>query len=275
MITYPFEAAGALTRVLEAGDAKAAPLVLVHGVGARADRWQRNVDPLAAAGYHVYALDLPGHGFAAKGGRFEYSVAGYTDFLQDFVRRVADGPAVLVGTSLGGAIAASLACRAPDAVRALVLVGSLGLRPVGPDVRARMRGGIRDTTRDGIRGKLQRVLHDPRLIDDAWVEEEFRINNSPGAAEAFARLADYFADHIDDDVVGDRLAALAPRWPILLVWGAEEKSVPVAVGEAVHRLLPGSRLVVLPAAAHAPYFEQAEAFNRAVIDFLAQANPKE
>jgi len=274
MITYPFEAAGTLTRVIEAGDTKADPLVLVHGVGARADRWRRNIEPLAGAGYHVYAVDLPGHGFAEKGGRFDYSLPGYTDFLQGFLQQVAGGPAVLVGTSLGGAIAASLACRAPDAVHALVLVGSLGLRPVGVEVRARMRGGIRDASRDGIREKLKRVLHDPTRVDEAWVEEEFRINNSPGAPDAFARLADYFADHLDDDVVGERLA-LAARWPILLVWGAEEKSVPVAVGEAAHRLLPGSRLVLLPGSAHAPYFEQAEAFNRVVIDFLAQAKLKE
>ncbi|MYI14983.1 MAG: alpha/beta fold hydrolase [Acidimicrobiaceae bacterium] len=66
MIQYPVEAGGVLTRVLAAGDGDD-HLVLVHGVGARADRWRRNVDPLAEAGWHVHALDLPGLGLSDKG----------------------------------------------------------------------------------------------------------------------------------------------------------------------------------------------------------------
>jgi pimeloyl-ACP methyl ester carboxylesterase len=267
MITYPLQVAGITTRVLEAGGG--VPLVLVHGVGARADRWQRTIEPLARGGYHVYAIDLPGHGFATKGDGFDYSVPGYVDFLAAFLKEVEAERPVLVGTSLGGHIVAALTCRQPDAVRELVLVGSLGLRPLGPEARERMRTGIVNTTPEGIKGKLLRVLHDPALVTPDWIEEEFRINNSAGAAEAFRRLADYFGDRIDDDLVGSRLVGIAPKVPILLVWGAEERSVALSIGEAAHAMLPGSRLVVIAATAHAPYFEKADAFNGVVLDFLA------
>ena len=66
MIQYPLGAAGTLTRVLEAGRGDRT-MLLVHGVGARADRWRLNLDALAEAGYHAYAIDLPGHGLAEKG----------------------------------------------------------------------------------------------------------------------------------------------------------------------------------------------------------------
>jgi pimeloyl-ACP methyl ester carboxylesterase len=267
MISYPRGVGGLRTRVLEAGRGPA--MVLLHGVGARADRWKENVGPLAAAGYHVQALDLPGHGFADKGAGFDYSVAGWSDFVETFLDEVKADPVVLVGTSLGGHIAASVACRRPASVRALVLVGSLGLLPVGTETRERMRGGIVDMTREGLRQKMLRVNHDPARVTDEALDEEFGVNNSPGAAAAFEKIAAYFGDRLDADVVGERLAALTPRLPTLLVWGAQERSVAVSVGEAAHRALPGSRLVLIDGAAHGPYAEKPAAFNAVVLDFLA------
>jgi pimeloyl-ACP methyl ester carboxylesterase len=76
MISYPFQVSGVAIRVLESG-AAGTPIVFVHGTGGRADRWVRNLDVLAAAGYHAYAFDLPGHGFAAKGAGVECSVPAY------------------------------------------------------------------------------------------------------------------------------------------------------------------------------------------------------
>jgi pimeloyl-ACP methyl ester carboxylesterase len=195
-------------------------------------------------------------------------VPGFTDFLEAFLREMGVERAVLIGTSLGGHIAASFASRHPDRVHALVLVGSLGLLPVGPETRERMRSGIVNTTRDGLRQKLLRVTFDPALVSEDLVEEEFRVNNSFGAAEALARLAEYFGDRIDADVVGNRLASVTGRIPTLLVWGAQERSVAVSVGEAAHRTLPGSRLVLIRGAAHGPYQEKPEAFNHVVADFL-------
>ena len=268
MIMYPLGVAGVATRVLEAGQGDS-HVVLIHGVGARADRWRRNVDVLAAAGHHVYALDLPGHGFAAKGAGFDYSVPGYVDFVAAFLKEIDVARPVLVGTSLGGHIAAALAVRDPGRVRSLVLVGSLGLQPVGAETRGRMRTSIVNASRDGIREKLRRVLFDPALVTEEMVEEEFHINNSHGAREGFECLARYFGERIDDDVVGPRLAALGAALPVLLVWGAQERAVALSVGEAAHASLPGSRLVVLDGASHAPYFERAESFNAVVLDFLA------
>jgi pimeloyl-ACP methyl ester carboxylesterase len=263
---YPLYVNGVATRVLVSGES-GTPVVFVHGAGGRAERWARNLDALAAAGYHAYAPDLPGHGFAAKGPGVACSVPAYRDFLAGFVDAIGAAQAVLIGTSLGGHVAAAYAAGNPGRVRALVLAGSLGLVPVGVEARLRVQAGLADQGREGIRAKLQRIFLDASLVTDETVEEDFRVNNSPGAKESFAALGRYVAERLDDDVVGAQLAAAG--LPTLLVWGEQDRSVDLSVGKAAAGVIPGARLVVLPDAGHAPYFERPEAFNRAVIDFLA------
>ncbi len=133
MIAYPMQVAGVLTRVLEAG--KSGPVVvLVHGTCGRADRWSRNLDALATAGYHAYAFDLPGHGFAAKGPGVDCSVPGYRKFLSLFLEKISEEKkekTFLVGTSLGGHVVASYAVENPARVAAVALVGSMALLPIG------------------------------------------------------------------------------------------------------------------------------------------------
>ena len=267
MIQYPVEVHNVITRVLAAGSGHD-HLVLVHGVGARADRWRRNIDMLAAEGWNVHALDLPGHGLAQKGEGPDYSVPGYARLVDGFLDTIGADTAVLVGTSLGGHTVATLACNRPERVRALVLVGSIGLIPWGAERRAATRGRLRDASRESIENKLRLLVHDQELVTEEWVSEEFLINNSPGAAESFRAISDYVADHIDDDVIGPRLAAMQDGPPVQLIWGEEETAVPLETGRAAHRLLPGSELAIIAAASHAPYFERPEEFNRTLLDFL-------
>ncbi|HYR64879.1 MAG TPA: alpha/beta fold hydrolase [Reyranella sp.] len=268
MISYPLRIATVDTRVIEAG-AAGEPIVLVHGTGGRADRWLRNVDALAAAGHHVYAFDLPGHGFASKGGGLDCSVPGYRRFLGDFLDAMKIDKAAIVGTSLGGHVVASYACEHPDRVRALVLSGSMGLVPLGAEMRARVEAGANNQSYEGVKDKLGRVIFDPALVTQDFIDEEFRINTSAGARESFATLGRYIGQRLDDDVVGDHLAKLTTNLPTLLLWGAEDKTVPLGVGEAAARLLPGAKLVVLQKTAHTSYYERAADFNAVLCDFLA------
>lgn len=268
MIQYPLAAGGTRTRVLEAGRDDRT-MLLVHGVGARADRWRLNLDGFADAGYHPFAVDLPGHGLASKGDGFTHSVPGYAAFARAVLAEVGADRWYLVGTSLGGHILATVTCQVPERVAGLVLVGTLGITPLGKEARERTAGLIVDASPETVDRKLRTVLHDQSLITDALFREEVRINNSPGAAEAFAQIADYFANHIDDHVVGERLAAVCGEVPVLLVWGREDLGFPLAMGEAALELLPGSRLAIMDGAAHAPYFERPEAFNEIVTQFFA------
>src|SRR5260221_4926494 len=256
MISYPFAVQGVATRVLEAGTS-GPPVVFVHGTGGGDERWERNVDAVAAAGFHAYAFDLPGHGFAAKGAGVECSVPAYRKFLSGFIEQVAKQKAFVVGTSLGGHVVASYAVENPGRVKGIALCGSMGLIPIGAEARVRIQGGANNQTREGVATKFTRVIFDQALVTPEMVEAEFRINNSPGAKESFAALGRYIAEELDDDVVGEKLAACAV--PVLLAWGGQDKTVPLAVGQQAAKLLADYKVVGLPGAGHAPFYETPQA----------------
>jgi len=270
MITYPTTIGDVSTRVFEAG-AGDKTIVLVHGLGARADRWRHNIEPLASAGYHVYAFDLPGHGFASKGPDLRYTVPAFAETVEGFLDSVGVQRSTLIGTSLGGHTVGWFAAENPERVSALVMVGTTGLVALGAERRAQTRSRVTVTDPEGVATKLTRVVFDQSLVNDEWIQEESRINSSPGASEGFHALGQYFGEHLDDDIVTERLAKhlAADAFPLLLVWGARDIGFPVEMGRAAHEQLAGSSLVVLDDAAHAPYFERPEAFNRVVLDFLA------
>ena len=184
MIQYPLGVDGVLTRVLEAG-AGDRTMLLVHGVGARADRWRRNLEGLASAGYHPYAIDLPGHGLAQKGPNIPGTVPEYARFARGMLDELGAGEVYLIGTSLGGHVCATAACDMPERVAGLVLVGTVGITPIGAERRQRTQSIVGETSWEAIGGKLRVVLHDEALATEELQREEFRINNSPGAAESF------------------------------------------------------------------------------------------
>ncbi|HUT50567.1 MAG TPA: alpha/beta fold hydrolase [Alphaproteobacteria bacterium] len=270
VLEYPIGVSGTLTRVLETG-AGSSTAVFLHGLGARADRWRRNLEAIADAGYRCLALDLPGHGFASKTPDFDYSVPGFADFVLAILKALEVDRFHLIGTSLGGHVSGWIAAHHPGQVASLAMVGTLGLVPIGREAGAAIRDSVRATGRADIENKLKFVLHDPAEVTSGWIEEEYRINNSPGADGAFERLGDYIAEEVDQHNVGEKLAGLKERPPIMLVWGRQDGAVPPSVGEKGRALLGDVPLLMIDPAGHAPYFEQPGQFNGPVIDFLQQA----
>ncbi len=274
MMNYPAVAAGVSTRILQGGREGPAVLLL-HGLSARADRWSRNLDTLGAHGVRAIAVDLPGHGLAQKGAGFDYSARGYSLWLDALVRELDLERFVLVGTSFGGLVAASYAAGYPARVLGLMAVGAIGLVPAGLERRARTVAWLKEMRREQIRERLHRGVHDPALITEELVEEDWRINNSPGAAEAFDALGQYYLDQIDDDAAAPRVAALGQRFPTELVWGEFDQSVSRDYGLQAQRLIPGSTLRIVKDSGHFPYWERTADFNRIVMDFVRSCTAAE
>ncbi len=243
-------------------------IVCIHGVGSRADRFRRNLPGLAAAGFRVLAVDLPGHGLATKGSA-DYSVAFWSRSVLGVLDQLGVDKAIMIGTSLGGHIAAHLTCAAPERVNALIMIGSLGIVPLGQASRDAIADSILDRSLEGIGRKLRFVFHQQGLITPEWIREEHQINNSPGADEGFRIISDYFRHRVDDDVIGARLKSDAPGIPRLLLWGTEDRMVTPAVGTASHEVLGDTPLVLMRDCGHGPYYERPERFNQVVSDFVA------
>ena len=219
------------------------PVVLIHGLAGSGRWWARNV-PVLAARYRVYVVDLIGFGGSRRAGRFVLAEAAKR--LADWMASVDIPRASVVGHSMGGLIAVDLAATLPERVERLVLVDAATFSP-GPDY-GRHAVGLLRWLRYAPLGFL------PVLLADAWRAGPFTL-----ASAARELLA---AD------VSPRLARV--RAPTLIVWGEHDSVVPPAVGEQLRAQVPGSRLVVIPGAAHNPMWDRPAEFNRALLEFLAE-----
>ena len=182
---YIVEAGGLATRVLDAGRGDRT-LVCLHGAGSRADRFWHNLAPIAAHGHRVLALDFPGHGYASKGSSVTHSTPAFATFVTAVLRVLDVKHPVIVGTSLGGHVAAAIAVEEPDSVSALVLIGAVGIVPPEPREGPLSPVPMWDASPAAIRDKLHMVVARPELITDEWVNEEAHINSSSGAREVAA-----------------------------------------------------------------------------------------
>jgi pimeloyl-ACP methyl ester carboxylesterase len=271
-IQYPLQLDTHTTRIIEAGQGPA--VMFVHGLGARADRWRGTVERMAAHGYRAIAWDLHGHGFASKEPDGPADVPSLAAALWKILDRLGIGDVVLVGTSLGAHIAAYAACEQPGRVGGIAMVGALGVVPIPQATAEAIRRNVQAASREQILAKLRFVIIDPAQVPNSLVEEEWRINNAPGALAAFGRLGDYLADGIARDYVAERLAALFPPHRLLLVWGAQDAAVPLAVGEECRMALGNPDLCLIERAGHAPYYEQPEAFDAAMLRFIAHCHAR-
>lgn len=267
VLQYPVAAGRFRTRVLEV-PGPTRPVVLLHGAGARADRWRTSLAVLGEAGVRALALDLPGHGFASKGTGPEYSVRGFAGFVGDALDELGVASAAVVGTSLGAHVAARLALDRPELVEVLVMVGPTGLLPLGAAMRGSIAANLRDATPDGVRRKLSRVVADGGAVDEGWVREESRVNRSPGAAASFEALARYVETRLDEDVVASELRERTGELPVMVVWGADDVVVPVGSPEEVRRLLRQAEVAYVDGAGHLPYAENGDAFWAVVLPFV-------
>jgi pimeloyl-ACP methyl ester carboxylesterase len=243
---------------LEAGDTRVravrggkgpVTLVLLHGFGESLTTWRALFDPLAGS-YRVVALDLPGFGGSTKP-TARYTVEAMTGRLTSLLERETEGPVILIGHSMGGLLAASVALARPDRVTALVLVAPAGYR-VG-------FWGLADSFSTEKAGRIGRYLGLRSFItpihDPAWLEEpdsaaSYDLTSDP----AYQRVATTVLEEFDFEALGDRFAQVTQ--PTLLIWGALDPVIPPAVGDALHSLLPCSRLVIIPRTFHRPHAER-------------------
>jgi len=162
-----------------------------------------------------------------------------------------------MGTSLGGWVAAEMAVRSTARLASLTLIGAVGITADGEP--------IHDIFRMPDDENLRRFYADPgravrRLADLAKVDMNLVAKNRA----TVTRLA--YRPRFHNPALAKWLHRIDV--PTLLVWGAEDGLVPPKFGEAYRALIPGSRLVVLPEAGHAPFDEQKDAFLAAFIEFV-------
>jgi pimeloyl-ACP methyl ester carboxylesterase len=247
---------GTQIRVLRDGPADGQPLVFLHGAGGHTG-WMRFLDELAQD-FAVYAPEHPGFGRSDDPPWLD-EIGDLAYFYLDFLETLGLDRVHLVGTSLGGWIAAELAVRDQARLATLTLVGAVGITADGKPVD--------DLFRLSTEENLRRLYADPeraarRLADMAGIDMAVAAKNRA----TVARIA--YRPRYHNPSLAKWLHRIAV--PTLLIWGDKDGLVPVEFGEAYRGLIPGSRLVVLDNAGHAPFDEQKDAFLAAFRDFATR-----
>lgn len=255
----------------EAGQAGNPVLVLIHGFASSTLVWSKVFLNLAQAGFRVIAVDMLGYGYSGKPRNGEYTIAGQASLLIGLLEHLGISRATLVGSSYGGAVAATCALDHAQRIERLVLVGTVNNNePLRYNLMrlfsSPLLGDVVSPLLIGSRRLLRRRMK--RVYDrHEWVLDERRVDarhfplRASGTQRAMIRtVRGWDAERISRD-------AHLIRQPTLLLWGENDIEIPLADGERLHEEIPGSRLVVFLNCGHLPHEEYPEAFTKVVKDF--------
>ena len=259
-------------------------LLLVHGLGGSHDSWRHLLTDLGE-GHRVVAPDLFGHGSSSKPVG-DYSLGGHAATLRDLLDHLGIDKVTLVGHSLGGGIAMQLAYLFPDRVEGLVLVSSGGL---GRDLRLMLRAAVLPGSEwvlplaasswvrrpvEGVVARLGRI----GLRPGPDAVEMWRGFVSLGDAEtrrAFLATSRAVIDVGGQTVSARRHLPSVAGLPTLIVWGARDRTIPLAHGVEAQAVIAGSHLEVFERSGHFPHLDEPRRFARVVRDFLARTHDRQ
>ncbi|MEX5609462.1 4,5:9,10-diseco-3-hydroxy-5,9,17-trioxoandrosta-1(10),2-diene-4-oate hydrolase [Pseudomonas sp. NFPP10] len=248
------------------------PVVFIHGSGPGASghsNFKGNYPAFAAAGYRCIVPDLPGYGASDKP-LAQYTLDFFVEALSGLLDALDIGRCVLIGNSLGGAIALQLALDQPRRVSRLVLMAPGGLmdkeqyylRMAGIQQMAAAfaQGELRNAA--GMRRLLSLQLFDPSLISDETVAERVAVvQEQPQEVLSTMQVPNLTA----------RLAELS--CPILGFWGVNDQFCPASGAQTLMEHCRQIRMLLLSECGHWVMVEYRQLFNRQCLDFLAEPQP--
>lgn len=264
-----------LIRYWESSPHQGTPIVLIHGYGGLIEHWWRIMRPLAQH-HTIYALDLYGFGYSSRL-RVEPSKEVWADEVADLISKVLPDPAVVVGHSMGGVIAAQVARDYPDFVRGLVLVDSTGIkesegnsspieRIIVGAIRAPILGEMLSgllSNKESIRQSLLSAYHRKDRVTPALIESFSRPLRQPGRVNSYLAASRAFERLMLNIQPGE------VRAPTLILWGAEDIPLPPYQASLIkQRMFPDADIHIIPDAGHCPFDETPEEFCTILLDWM-------
>jgi pimeloyl-ACP methyl ester carboxylesterase len=269
---------GTLLNVVDIGAGKGPPFLLLHGLAGCWQNWLENI-PEFARDHRVIAVDLPGFG-ASPMPPDAISVSGYARLLVALLDELGIHGATVIGNSMGGFVGAEMAIRNPERVHRLVLVAAAGLsmRQMRHERRRGLRPRIENLNFFALgrlaahtdvvvrsshlrRAMLALIVRYPERLQGPLIAEQAHGAGKPGFDDALDAMTSY--------PIRDRLGEVA--CPALVVWGEEDRLVPLRDASEFEWLIPDARKVIYPDTGHMVMFERPQRFNADVRSFLTES----
>jgi pimeloyl-ACP methyl ester carboxylesterase len=263
---------GATVNYVEIGEGPA--IVFIHGISGSWQNWLENL-PHFGRRFRAIAPDLPGFG-ASPLPEWELDIPAYGRLIRDFCEKLdLGGDVALVGNSLGGLVALETLTTTPGTFGPLVLVSSAGLiNTWSPEERATAIAATWRTFGPPVANEAKWIVSRPRARRFFWrrfvryperlrpelLWEQMAAGLSGPAFTEALRAAIRFD-------IRERLAEIEA--PTLIVWGDDDRIIPVRAGHSLQRRIPGSRLEIFENTGHVPQLERPARFNALVDEFLA------
>ncbi|MGD1105859.1 MAG: alpha/beta fold hydrolase [Terracidiphilus sp.] len=243
---------------LAVGPASGPPVILIHGLGGRAEDWWNVAPVLAKAGFRVYMPDLIGFGRSQRPADFSYSVHDQAAVVLAFMDALGLKQVDLAGWSMGGWIVQLVAVEHPERVSRLILIDSVGL-----DIKPAWDTGLFTPTSPQQLDELDALLMpNPPAVPAFMARDILRISRRNGWVIKRALASMMTAQDVAD--------YLLPRlkMPVLIIWGSLDQIAPVDQAQIMHKLIPQSGLDVIPGCGHMVPLQCGAEMDRAALQFV-------
>jgi len=262
---------GYSTHYIEKGEGE--PVILIHGFLYDSYMWNKNIDALADK-FKVYAIDLWGFGYSTRD-PMDYGYQLYANQLLKFMDALDIQKASLIGQSMGGGTSIFFSVNHRDRVNKLILVDPAGMPNPLPLI-----GKITNLPKIGefllrLKSDFYRkmvlsttFIYDKEFVTESYFENVTRFHKIKGTIEILLKiLRKQFFHTLSDEI--HRLGEMDV--PILIIFGRQDKAVPLERGKEMHNILRGSQLEIFENAGHCPHDEQSQKFNQLAVDFLSSS----
>jgi len=247
---------GIATHLFEAGPPTAPALLYLHGTFL-GNLWLEFHQALSQH-FHVFAPDIPGFGLTGRPDWMR-DMSDYILYFRDLLDELGLDRPVIVGHSLGGWIAAEVVVWYPERVKKLVLSNAGGIRVKGTPIAHIFAMNPQELVSSSFDNLAAALPLMPVEFNTEYLLSQYRQRTT---------LASLAWNPSYDPKLERRLQRV--KCPTLIIWGQNDRIVPVAYADAFHRLIANSALVKLEGTAHMPMFEMPGEWNRHIIEFLSR-----
>ncbi|WP_153162767.1 alpha/beta fold hydrolase [Zoogloea sp. 1C4] len=249
-----------------------ASVLLIHGSGPGVSAWAnwRLVIPALAKDRRVIAPDMVGFGYTDRPAGIQYGMDTWVQQALDLLDALGLEQVDLVGNSFGGALAMALAIRAPQRVRRLVLMGSVGV-PFEITEGLDAVWGY-EPSFEAMRGIMDYFAWSRELVSDELAELRYQASIRPGFQESFAAMFPAPRQRWVDAMTSREADIRALPHETLIIHGREDKVIPLSNSLTLAEWIANAQLHVFGHCGHWTQIEHNARFNRLVGDFLAEAD---